>query len=139
MKEMEDKEQILIAYYAQYYKGAEFEDIKQLDRHLSKEIGEERYTEAMKKLEDEGLIFGMEQVDAREKAGEDSPMATNEGMLYVNDVLNLPSENVEDHQLDYLENHLKTSNLNFTLEPVETYVYKTIEEQAQKKPNRNSP
>lgn len=139
MKEMEDKEQILIAYYAQYYKGAEFEDIKQLDRHLSKEIGEERYAEAMKKLEDEGLIFGMEQVDAREKAGEDSPMATNEGMLYVNDVLNLPSENVEDHQLDYLENHLKTSNLKFTLEPVETYVYKTIEEQAQKKPNRNSP
>lgn len=139
MKEMEDKEQILIAYYAQYYKGAEFDDIKQLDRHLSKEIGEERYTEAMKKLEDEGLIFGMEQVEAREKAGEDSPMATNEGMLYVNDVLNLPSENVEDHQLDYLENHLKTSNLKFTLEPVETYVYKTIEEQAQKKPNRNSP
>lgn len=139
MKEMEDKEQILIAYYAQYYKGAEFEDIKQLDRHLSKEIGEERYTEAMKKLEDEELIFGMEQVEAREKAGEDSPMATNKGMLYVNDVLNLPSENVEDHQLDYLENHLKTSNLKFTLEPVETYVYKTIEEQAQKKPNRNSP
>jgi len=139
MKEFEDKEQILMAYYAQYYKGASFDDIKQLDRHLSQEIGDERYGEAMKKLEDEGLIFGMEQVEEREKAGEDSPMATNEGMLYVNDVLNLPSENVEDHQLDYLENHLKTSNLKFTLEPVETYIYKIIEEQAQQKPNRNSP
>lgn len=139
MKELEDKEQILIAYYAQYYKGAGFDDTKQLDRHLSQEIGEERYAEAMKKLEDEGLIFGMEQVEAREKAGEDSPMTTNEGMLYVHNILNLQSETVEEHQLNYLKNHLKTSNLKFTLEPVESYVYKTIEEQARKKPNENSP
>ena len=139
MKEMADKEQVLMAFYTQYYKGADFDDIKQLDQHLSQEIGEERYAEAMKNLEDEGLIFGMGQVEAREKAGEDSPMATNEGMLYVNDILNLPSEAVEDHQLDYLENHLKTSKLNFTLKPVETYIYKIIEEQAQQKPNENSP
>ncbi|MBT2570569.1 hypothetical protein [Planococcus sp. ISL-110] len=139
MKEMEDKEQILIAYYAQYYKGADFDDIKQLDRHLSKEIGDERYAKAVKELEDEGLIFGMKQVEAREKAGEDSPMTTNNGMLYVHNILNLQSETVEEHQLNYLENHLKTSNLKFTLEPVETYVYKTIREQAQKKPNENSP
>ncbi len=139
MEELKDKEQILMAYYTQYYKGANFEDIKQLDRHLSQEIGEERYAAAMKELKEEGLIFGMEQVEAREEAGEDSPMATNEGMLYVNDVLNLQSYTVEDHQLGYLENNLKTSNLKFTLEPVETYIYKTIEEQAQQKPNENSP
>lgn len=139
MKELEDKEQVLMAYYTQYYKGAGFDDIKQLDRHLSEEIGNDRYAAAIKELEDEGLIFGMEQVVAREQAGEDSPMATNEGMLYVNDILNLPSEAVEDHQLDYLENHLKTSKLKFTLEPVETYIYKIIKEQAQQKPNENSP
>lgn len=139
MKELEDKEQVLMAYYTQYYKGASFDDIKQLDRKLSREIGEERYASAMKELEGEGLIFGMEQVEAREKAGEDSPMATNEGMLYVNDILNLQSYTVEDHQLDYLENNLKTSNLKFTLEPVETYIYETIKKQAQQKPNENSP
>lgn len=139
MKEMEDKEQVLMAYYTQYYKGADFEDIKQLDRHLSQEIGEERYAEAMKQLEEEDLIFGMKQVEAREKSGEDSPMATNEGMLFVNDILNLQSDAVEDHQLDYLENYLKTSNLKFTLTPVENYIYKTIREQAQQKPNENSP
>ncbi|TWT04222.1 hypothetical protein FQV26_14880 [Planococcus sp. CPCC 101016] len=139
MEELNDKEQVLMAYYTQYYKGASFDDIKKLNQHLSQEIGEERYGAAMKELEDEGLIFGMKQVEAREKAGEDSPMATNEGMLYVNDILNLQSYTVEDHQLDYLENNLKTSNLKFTLEPVETYIYKTIEEQAQQKPNENSP
>ena len=139
MEELNDKEQVLMAYYTQYYKGANFDGIKKLNQYLSQEIGEERYGAAMKELEDEGLIFGMEQVEAREKAGEDSPMATNEGMLYVNDILNLQSYTVEDHQVDYLENNLKTSNLKFTLEPIETYIYKTIQEQAEQKPNENSP
>ncbi|RNF39212.1 hypothetical protein [Planococcus salinus] len=139
MKELQDKEQVLMAFYTQYYKGATLEDIKQLDRHLSQEIGEERYREAMKALKEEGLIFGMDEVEAREKDGVDSPMATNEGMLYVHDVLNLQSYTVEDHQLDYLENNLKTSNLEFTLKPVKDYIYGVINEQAEKKPNENSP
>lgn len=139
MKELEDKEQILIAYYTQYYMGGGYSDIKKLDQHLAQQIGEDRYAAVMKELESEGLIFGMEQVEAREKAGEDSPMATNEGMLAVHSILNLQSESIENHQLDYLKNHLKTSNLKFTLEPVETYIYKTIEEKAQQKPNENSP
>ncbi|ANU08955.1 hypothetical protein A1A1_10466 [Planococcus antarcticus DSM 14505] len=140
MKKLQDKEQILMAYYAQYFKGASLEDIKQLNQQLSEGIGVERYETAMKRLKEEGLIFGMEEVEARQKEdGVDSPMPTNEGMLYVNNALNLQSEAVEDHQLDYLKNNLKTSNLNFTLETVETYIYKIIEEQAQKKPNRNSP
>lgn len=139
MKELEDKEQVLMAYYTQYYKGATLEDIKQLDRRLSQEIGEERYAEAMKALEEEGLIYGLEKVEEREKEGVDSPMATNEGMLYINDVLNLQSYAVEDHQLDYLENNLKTSNLEFTLEPVKNYIYETIHQQAEEKPNENSP
>lgn len=139
MKELEEKEQILLAYYTQYYKGATLKEIKQLDERLSEEIGEERYTEAMKALQDEGLIFGMEKVEEREKEGVDSPMATNEGMLYINDVLNLQSYAVEDHQLGYLENNLKTSGLELTLESVKSYVYETINEEAEEKPNENSP
>lgn len=139
MKELQDKEQILMAYYAQYFKGATLEDIKQLDQRMSEGIGKERYAEAMKKLKDEGLIFGMEQVEAREKEGVDSPMATNEGMLYINDVLNLQSYAVEDHQLDYLEKNLETSGLELTLETVKTYIAETIQAQADKKPNENSP
>lgn len=139
MKELQDKEQVLMAYYAQYFKGATLDDIKQLDRRLSEGIGEERYAEAMKQLKDEELIFGMEKVEEREKEGVDSPMATQEGMLYINDALNLQSYAVEDHQLDYLENNLKTSGLELTLEPVKSYVYETIKEQAEKKPNDNTP
>lgn len=140
MKELQDKEQILIAYYAQYFKGATLEDIKQLEQRLSKGIGEERYQAAVKELEEEGLVFGVEKAEARLKEdGVDSPMATNKGMLYVNSALNLQSESVENHQLDYLENNLKTSGLEFTLEPVEQYIMEVIKEQADKKPNENSP
>lgn len=140
MKELQDKEQILIAYYAQYFKGATLEDVKKLDKRLSDAVGEDRYKKAMKELEDEGLVFGIEKAEARKKEdGVDSPMATNEGMLYVNNALNLQSESVEDHQLDYLYNNLKTSGLEFTLKPVEEYVMEVIQEQAEKKPNENSP
>ena len=140
MKELQDKEQILMAYYAQYYKGVSAEEVKQLDQRLSDGIGEERYQAAMKELKEEGLIFGIEEVEKRQKEEDtDSPMATNEGMLYVNDVLNLQSYAVEEHQLDYLENNLKTSGLEFTLKPVEDYIMETIKEQAGKKPNENSP
>lgn len=140
MKELLDKEQILIAYYAQYFKGATLEDVKKLDERLSEAIGEERYRKAVKELEDEGLIYGLEKAEARKREdGVESPMATNEGMLYVNSTLNLQSESVEDHQLDYLKNNLETSRLEFTLEPVEEYVMEVIREQAEKKPNENSP
>ncbi|HSJ36971.1 MAG TPA: hypothetical protein VK945_02010 [Planococcus sp. (in: firmicutes)] len=140
MKELQDKEQILMAYYAQYFKGATLEDVKQLNQRLSDGIGEERYQAAMKELEEKGLVFGIEKAEARQREdGVDSPMATNEGMLYVNNVLNLQSEAVEDHQLDYLENNLKTSGLEFTLKPAEDYIMETINEQADKKANENSP
>ncbi|MFD1032249.1 hypothetical protein [Metaplanococcus flavidus] len=140
MKELQDKEQILIAYYAQYFKGATLEDIKGLEQRLSDGIGEERYRKAVKELEEEGLVFGVEKAEARLKEdGIDSPMATNKGMLYVNSALNLQSEAVEDHQLDYLENNLESSGLEFTLEPVEKYIREVIQEQANKKPNENSP
>lgn len=139
MRELQDKEQLLIAYYAQYFKGATLEDIKQLEQRLSESIGEERYRDAMEQLEKEGLIVGIAEVEARKEEGVDAPLATNKGMLYVNSALNLQSESVENHQLDYLENNLKTSGLEFTLEPVEEYIMEVIKEQANKKPNENSP
>ncbi|MDN7246652.1 hypothetical protein QWY16_02170 [Planococcus shenhongbingii] len=139
MKEFEDKEQVLLAYYVQYYRGATTEDIKALDQRLSQEIGKERYDKAMSALLEEGLIIGMEQVEQREKEGAPSPMATNEGMLYINNTLNLQSDTVEEHQLGYLDNNLKTSKLEFTLEPVQAYVEESIRLQAEEKPNSNQP
>ena len=139
MKEFQDKEQVLLAYYVQYYRGAATEDVKALDQRLSEEIGKERYEKAMNMLLEEELIIGMDQVEEREKEGAPAPMATNEGMLYINDTLNLQSYAVEEHQLDYLENNLKTSNLEFTLEPVKAYVEESIRKRAEEEPNSNRP
>ncbi|MBU9672381.1 hypothetical protein KQ939_10610 [Planococcus sp. CP5-4] len=139
MNELQETEQVLMAYYAQYYKGASLEEIRELDRSLSQGIGEEQYKEAMDKLKEQGLVHGLETVEERNQGGADSPMATNEGMLYINDVLNLQSDAVEDHQLDYLAKHLETSHLELTLEPVKTYIESVVKEQADEKPNDNTP
>ncbi|ANU21219.1 hypothetical protein BBI15_14005 [Planococcus plakortidis] len=139
MNELQDKEQVLMAYYVQYYKGASLDDIQELNRRLSEGIGEEKYKEAMDELKEQGLIHGLETVEERNQDGVDSPMATNEGMLYINDVLNLQSDAVEDHQLDYLAKHLETSHLELTLEPVKSYIESVVKEQADEKPNDNTP
>ncbi|RLJ86396.1 hypothetical protein [Planococcus citreus] len=139
MNELQEKEQVLMAYYAQYYKGASLEEIQELDRRLSQGIGEEKYKEAMGELKEQGLVHGLDAVEERNQDGVDSPMATNEGMLYINDVLNLQSDAVEDHQLDYLAKHLQTSHLELTLEPVKSYIESIVKEQADEKPNDNTP
>jgi len=129
MKELQDKEQILMAYYTQYYTAATTEDVAALDERLSQGIGKERYEEAMNELKEEGLINGLALVKEEEGEGPPLPMATNEGMLYINNTLNLQSDAVEDHQLDYLDNNLKTSGLELTLEPVKTYIEETVRQQ----------
>ncbi|MFC4711428.1 hypothetical protein [Planococcus dechangensis] len=139
MKNLQEKEQVLMAYYAQYYKGATFQEVKQLDSTLSEGIGEEQYGKLMEELKAEGLVRGLQAVEQQEQEGVDTPMATNEGMLYINNVLNLQSDAVEDHQLDYLQKHLETSHLELTLSPVKTYIESVVEEQAQEKPNDNTP
>lgn len=139
MKELLDKEQVLMAYYAQYYKGATFDEVKALDGRLAEGIGKERYEKAMKELQDEGLVIGIEEVEKRNGEGVPAPMATNEGMLYINDTLNLQSDAVEEHQLDYLENNLETSGLQLTLEPVKSYIHEAIQSEADEEPNANRP
>lgn len=139
MNELQEKEQVLMAYYAQYYKGASLEEIQELDRRLSQGIGVEQYKKAMAELKEQGLVHGLEAVEERNQDGVDSPMATNEGMLYINDVLNLQSDAVEDHQLDYLAKHLETSHLELTLDPVKSYIESVVKEQADEKPNDNTP
>ena len=139
MNELTEKEQVLMAYYAQYYRGASRDDVKGLDARLSEGLGQERYAKVMKELQDEGLVIGMEEVEKRNGEGVPAPMATNEGMLSINNTLNLQSDAVEEHQLDYLENNLETSGLKLTLEPVKSYIQEAIQEQANQEPNDNRP
>ncbi len=139
MEELQKKEQVLMAYYAQFYKGAKLEEVQQLNRNLSDGMGEDQYKDVMQELMDEGLVHGIEKVEEQEKEGIDTPMATNEGMLYINNVLNLQSYAVEDHQLDYLQKNLETSHLKLTIEPVKAYIEAVIKEEAEQEPNDNTP
>lgn len=139
MAAFEDKEQILMAYYAQYYRGATIDEVKALDKRLREGIGEEQYNEVMSDLIEQGLVIGIDQVEQQGEEGVASPMATNEGMLYINNTLGLQSDAVEETILDYLEKHLETSGMELSLEPAKDYIYESIQEHRKEKPNSNQP
>jgi hypothetical protein len=142
MAEFQDKEQILMAYYVQYYRGASINEVKELDKRLRNEIGEERYGQAMNELVEQGLALGIDKVEEREKEGLEAPMATREGILYITDALTLQSDMVEETILYYFEKYLQASEengLEMTLEPVKAYIRESIREHQKEKPNSNQP
>lgn len=139
MAAFEDKEQILMAYYAQYYRGATIDEVKALDKRLREGIGEEHYDKVMSDLIEQGLVIGIDQVEQQGEEGIASPMATNEGMLYINNTLGLQSDAVEETILDYLEKHLETSGMELSLESAKDYIYESIQKHREEKPNSNQP
>ncbi|TWT02300.1 hypothetical protein [Planomicrobium sp. CPCC 101079] len=142
MAAFQDKEQILMAYYVQYYNGATIAEVKELDKRLRDEIGEEQYSKAMGELVDQGLALGIEGVEERDREGLEAPMATREGILYVTDALSLQSDMVEETMLYFFEKYLQSSEengLELTLEPVKAYIQEAIEEHREEKPNSNQP
>ncbi|TWT24704.1 hypothetical protein [Planomicrobium sp. CPCC 101110] len=142
MAAFQDKEQILMAYYVQYYRGAAIGEVKELDRRLREEIGEEKYGQAMDELAEQGLVLGIEGVEEREKEGLEAPMATREGILYISEALSLQSDMAEETILYYFDKYLQASEengLELTLEPVKAYIDESIKEHQKEKPNSNQP
>lgn len=139
MEELMEKEQILMAYYVQYYRGATTEEVKKLDARLAEGVGQQHYAELMKELKDEGLVVGIDVVLEKVGQGNSVPMATHEGMLYVNDVLNLQSDAAEEFQLDYFRNYLEASGWELTLDPVKSFIHEAIKAEASEEPNSNYP
>ncbi|WP_156889775.1 hypothetical protein [Planococcus lenghuensis] len=139
MKDLSNEEQILIAYYVQYYRGASAEEIEKLHEQLRNEIGEETYDKALQKLKDRGRVSGLEKVKENNENGTPIPMATNDGILAINTLFEITSDSAEESQLYYLENNLKTSGFQFTLNPVKQYVEEAFRKEAEKEPNQNRP
>lgn len=139
MENFNNKEQIMLAYYVQYYRGASTEEVKALDDRLRNEVGEELYDKTMRELEEEGYVSGVEAVEKSEEEGAPIPMATNEGILYINSALSFDPYAVEESLLNYLDNYLETSGLEFTLEPVKAYVEEAIRQEEKDEPNENRP
>ncbi|WP_088009166.1 hypothetical protein [Indiicoccus explosivorum] len=139
MKKLEETEQVLLAYYAQYYLGASKEEIEALDSRLEKEIGEEKYGRIMRELEEKEYINGMSAVRQKHEEGTPVPMATNSGILAINTLFEITSDSAEESQLYYLENNLDTSGFEFTLDPAKRYVREAFKKEAETEPNRNRP
>lgn len=116
------KEQVLLAYYVQYYKENKPEAMFELHEQLKEEMEPGTYEIAMNELFDRGLINGLEKIRRyMETDGHTiKPMITNEGVLYINNVLNIQPYSM--NKLADVRNSLATSAIGLSVPALAAYV-----------------
>jgi len=124
-------EQVLLAYYVQYYLHNKPNVMYELHERMSENMKPAVYEIAMNELFDQGLINGLEKIRHYDETDGHviKPMITNEGILYINNILNIQSYASDDNKLQYVQNSLSTSGLELSVPVIADY----IQEEAAKK------
>lgn len=124
METLTEREQIVLAYYVQYYLGNDPNDIAELHKLMTE--GMPSYPSLMEQLTEQGLLNGTKVIPSApiENGGDKitKPMITNKGILYINNILNIQSYAVEGNKLSYIKNSLLTNNLQLSVVPIASYV-----------------
>ncbi|OKL36083.1 hypothetical protein [Domibacillus mangrovi] len=130
MGELAVKEQVLLAYYVQYYLENKPDVMYELHERMSENMAPAVYEIAMNNLFDQGLVNGLEKI--RQYDENDGyiikPMITNEGVLYINNVLGIQSYVSNSSKLKYVKNSLITSNLELTIPVIAEYIEESTKE-----------
>lgn len=130
MGELAVKEQVLLAYYVQYYLENKPDVMYELHERMSENMEPAVYEIAMNNLFDKGLVNGLEKI--RQYDENDGyiirPMITNEGILYINNVLGIQSYVSNSSKLKYVKNSLITSNLELTIPIIAEYIEESEKE-----------
>ncbi|OES45199.1 hypothetical protein [Domibacillus iocasae] len=123
-KKLPIKEQVLLAYYVQYYLENKPAVMYELHERMSENMKPAVYEIAMNDLFDQGLINGLEKIRHYDETDGQiiKPMITNEGILYINNILNIQSYASDGHKLEYVKNSLTTSGLELSIPIIEEYV-----------------
>ncbi|KMY53349.1 hypothetical protein AC623_04565 [Bacillus sp. FJAT-27231] len=124
METLTEREQVILAYYVQYYLGNDPNHIAELHKLMME--GMPSYPERMEQLTKEGLLNGTEVIPSVpiENGGDKitQPMITNKGILYIDNILNIQSYAVEGNKLSYIKNSLLTNNLQLSVDAISAYV-----------------
>lgn len=123
-KKLPIHEQVLLAYYVQYYVKNHPDVMYELHERISENMEPAVYEIAMNQLSDSGLVNGLEKIrNYHEKDGRIiKPMITNAGILYINNILGIQPYASDSSKLDYVRNSLKMSNLLLTIPAVAAYI-----------------
>ncbi|MDI2585735.1 hypothetical protein OR571_00950 [Psychrobacillus sp. NEAU-3TGS] len=111
------KEQVLLAYYIYNF----LEDTEQAMRELENVLQDslqENYAKSVEELQQEGLVDSAKE-DNKERI-------TNEGVLYIDNILHIQSESTDGNKLAHVKDNLLTYEIAFTEEKLKEYIYKNV-------------
>ena len=113
MGKLVEKEQTLLAYYVCNFLEKDEKNIDELGEVLTKALGD-RLTGIQGELNDKGLLSDHDQ------------MITNEGILFIDNLLHIQSDAVERNKLAYVKDNLLTYELELSIPEIRDYIHKQV-------------
>lgn len=113
MGRLVEKEQILLAYYVCNFLEKNDKNAEELGEVLTKALGD-NLTSIQEALNNKGLLSDHDQ------------MITNEGILYIDNILHIQSDAVERNKLAYVKDNLLTYEIELSVPEIKEYIHKHI-------------
>lgn len=113
MGRLVEKEQILLAYYVCNFLKKNDKNAEELGEVLTKALGD-NLTSIQEALNNKGLLSDHDQ------------MITNEGILYIDNILHIQSDAVERNKLAYVKDNLLTYEIELSVPEIKEYIHKHI-------------
>ncbi|SES30747.1 hypothetical protein [Psychrobacillus sp. OK032] len=111
------KEQVLLAYYINNFLEESEQAMMELE-HVLRDSLQENYVKAVEELQEEGLVDSAKE-DEKERI-------TNEGVLYIDNILHIQSESTDGNKLAHVKDNLLIYEIAFTVENLKEYIYKNV-------------
>lgn len=106
-------EEALLAYYICNFLDNKEESFRELGEVLKKVLGEE-VNQMNEKLHNAGLVSNI------------NYQITNEGIMYIDNVLHIQSDATERDKLDYVKNSLLINEMHISVEELKEYIHKNV-------------
>lgn len=113
MGKLIEKEQILLAYYVCNFLEKNDENANELGEVLTKALGE-NLNSIQADLNDKGLLSDHDR------------MITNEGILYIDNILHIQSDAVERNKLAYVKANLLTYEMELSIPEIREYIHRHV-------------
>ncbi|KAB7705571.1 hypothetical protein F9802_13610 [Bacillus aerolatus] len=131
MEKLTIKEQVVLAYYVQYYLGNDPNIMAELHEILTEGMDTAAYETSLARLAEEGLLNGTDAIPLSpiENGGDKitQPMITNKGIMHIDNILDIQSYAVEGNKLSYIKNSILTNNLDLSVDVIAAFVKKAVE------------
>lgn len=113
MGRLVEKEQILLAYYVCNFLEKNDKNAEELGQVLTEALGD-NLTSIQEALNKKGLLSDHDR------------MITNEGILYIDNILHIQSDAVERNKLAYVKDNLLTYEIELSVPEIKEYIHKHV-------------